>query len=96
MTIYRRRLSSSFYALRQTLEDRLAAMKSGRPPMQEEYGDDAETAMFDAEDEVLAPDEIAEFKRAALAQEEKEELPACLKKSVCFRLTPRPNGCVMS
>jgi hypothetical protein len=27
--------------------------------------------MFDAEDEVLAPDEVAEFKQAALAQEEK-------------------------
>src|SRR5690349_10170573 len=51
MTIYRRRLSSS--SLRQYLEDRLAAMKLGHSPMQQEYGDDAETAMFDVEDEVL-------------------------------------------
>ena len=60
MTIYRRRLSSSFHALRHTLEDRLAAMKSGRSATQQESGDDAETAMFDAEDEVLALDEVAE------------------------------------
>jgi superfamily II DNA or RNA helicase len=80
MTIYRRRLSSSFYALRQTLEDRLAAMKSSRPPMQQEYGDDAETAMFDAEDEVVAPDEVAEFKQAALAQEEEDDIASLLEK----------------
>ena len=42
MTIYRRRLASSFHALRHTLEDRLEAMKSGNPPMQQESGDDAE------------------------------------------------------
>jgi superfamily II DNA or RNA helicase len=80
MTIYRRRLSSSFYALRHTLEDRLAAMKSGYSPMQQESGDDAETAMFDAEDEVLAPDEVAEFKQAALAQEEKDDIAGLLEK----------------
>jgi SNF2 family DNA or RNA helicase len=80
MTIYRRRLSSSFYALRHTLEDRLAAMKLGHSPMQQESGDDAETAMFDAEDEVLAPDEVAEFKQAALAQEEKDDIAGLLAK----------------
>src|SRR4051794_4852083 len=49
--IYRRRLSSSFYALRHTLEDRLAAMKSGYSPIQQETADDAETEMFDADRE---------------------------------------------
>ncbi len=80
MTIYRRRLSSSFYALRQTLEDRLATMRSGRSRMQHESGDDAETAMFDVEDEVLAPDEVAELKKAALAQEEKDDIASLLDK----------------
>jgi hypothetical protein len=48
--------------------------------MQQESGDDAETAMFDAEDEVLAPDEVAEFKQAALAQEEKDDIAGLLEK----------------
>jgi SNF2 family DNA or RNA helicase len=80
MTIYRRRLSSSFHALRHTLEDRLAAMKSAQSPMQQESGDDAEAEMFDAEGEVLAPDEVAEFKRTALAQEEKDDIASLLEK----------------
>jgi SNF2 family DNA or RNA helicase len=80
MTIYRRRISSSFHALRHTLEDRLAAMNSSHSPMQQESGDDAETEMLDAEGEVLAPDEVAEFKRAALAQEEKDDIADLLEK----------------
>jgi len=80
MTIYRRRLSSSFYALRHTLEDWLAAMKSGHLLMQQESVDDAEAAMFDAEDEVPAPDEVAEFKQNALAQEEKDDIAGLLEK----------------
>jgi hypothetical protein len=80
MTIYRRRLSSSFYALRHTLEDRLAAMESSRSPTQQESGDDAEAAMFDPEYEVLAPDEVAKFKQAALAQEEKDDIASLLEK----------------
>ena len=80
MTVYRRRLSSSFYALRHTLEDRLAAMKSGRSPTPEESSDDAETEMFDAEGEVLAADEVAELEQAALAQEEKDDIASLLEK----------------
>ena len=74
MTIYQQQLSSSFHALRHTLEDRLVAMKSGRSSVQQDFGDDAETEMFDAEGEVLSPDEVAEFKQAALAQEEKDDI----------------------
>lgn len=80
MTIYRRRLSSSFQALRHTLEDRLAAMNSNHSPMRQESADDAEAAMFDVEDEVLAPDEVTEFKQAALAQEEKDDIATLLEK----------------
>jgi ERCC4-related helicase len=80
MTIYRRRLASSFHALRHTLEDRLAAMKSGNPPMRQESGDDAEIEMSDAEGEVLAPDEVAELEQAALAQEEKDDIASLLEK----------------
>jgi SNF2 family DNA or RNA helicase len=80
MTIYRRRLSSSFRALRHTLEDRLGAMKSGYSSMQQESGDDADTEMFDAEGEVLSPDEVAEYKQAALAQEEKDDIASLLER----------------
>jgi SNF2 family DNA or RNA helicase len=79
MTIYRRRLSSSFHALRHTLEDRLAAMTSGQSPVQQESGDDAETEIFDAEGEVLAPEEVADFQRTALAQEERDDIADLLE-----------------
>jgi hypothetical protein len=53
-------------------------MKAGRSVLQQESGDDAEATMFDAEDEVLAPDEVAQFKQAALAREEKEHIASLL------------------
>lgn len=80
MTIYRRRLSSSFHALRHTLEDRLAAMKTGHSPKQQESRDDAETEMVDAEGEILGLDEVTEFKQTALAQEEKDDIASLLER----------------
>jgi superfamily II DNA or RNA helicase len=80
MTTYRRRLASSFHALRHTLENRLAAMKSDNPPMQQESDDDTEIELSDVEGDVLAPDELAELEQAALAQEEKDDIASLLEK----------------
>ncbi len=79
MTIYRRRLASSFHALCHTLEDRLAAMQTGQPPRPQEPDDDADNETPDAEGDVLAPDEVAELEHAALAQEEKDDIASLLQ-----------------
>lgn len=78
MTIYRRRLASSFHALRHTLEDRLAAMQTGKRPASPENDDDADNETPDAEGDVLAPDEVAALEHAALAQEEKDDIARLL------------------
>jgi superfamily II DNA or RNA helicase len=80
MTIYRRRLASSFHALRHTLEDRLAAMKSGKLPTVSDNTDEADTEMSDTVGEMLAPDEVTELEQAALAQEEKDDIASLLEK----------------
>jgi SNF2 family DNA or RNA helicase len=80
MTIYRRRLASSFAALRHTLEDRLAAMQTGKPPKPEQPDDEAESETLDAEGDPLAPDEVAELEQVALAQEEKNDIASLLRK----------------
>lgn len=80
MTIYRRRLASSFHALRHTLEDRLAAMKSGKVPKITDDADEADTETTDVECEMLAPEEVSEMEQAALAQEEKDDIASLLEK----------------
>src|SRR5690606_17235789 len=73
MTIYRRRLASSFYALRRTLEARLKAVDRlkhlGQTSLdfsasEEDLPDD------EAEDEVLAAPEAAALEQQALVAEE--------------------------
>ena len=72
MTIYRRRLASSFAALRQTLQDHLDAMASGDQEqlvaLDEDVPDD------EALDEILDSDEVEELKRQALAAEEEADI----------------------
>jgi SNF2 family DNA or RNA helicase len=80
MTIYRRRLASSFHALRHTLEDRLAAMKSGKVPAVTDAADEADTETTGVEYEMLMPDEVSELEQAALAQEEKDDIASLLEK----------------
>jgi len=80
MTIYRRRLASSFHALLHTLEDRLAAMKSGQRPTPQQTADEVETEPTDAEGEVLAPDEVAALEWQTLAQEEKDDIAGLLEE----------------
>ncbi len=78
MTSYRRRVTSSFAALRNTLEDRLGAMETGRLPNAEEIQDEAEAEWTDAEGEVLGLDEISELERESLAKEEKSDIARLL------------------
>ena len=69
MTVYRRRLASSFRALRATLERRLAAIDSGdaaAPAGLDEDAPDDETA-----DEILDAEEVGELERRAMAAEER-------------------------
>jgi SNF2 family DNA or RNA helicase len=80
MTIYRRRLASSFQALRNTLEDRLAAMRSGKLAKPQQPDDEADNEMPDAEGDVLAPDEALDLEQAALAQEEKDDIASLLEQ----------------
>ncbi len=80
MTIYRRRLASSFHALRHTLEDRLEAMRSGRVSALSNSADEADTETTDVECEMLAPDEVSELEQAALAQEEKDDIASLLER----------------
>lgn len=72
MTIYRKRLASSFYALAMTLEKRLAALKQGDGSLlgstDEDMPDD------DLADEQLDADEIAEMEREALNIEERSTI----------------------
>jgi ERCC4-related helicase len=67
MTIYRRRLASSFAALRSTLEGRLAAVKGAPAPPLLALGEDLED---EGEEEPLDTEDAAELERQALAAEE--------------------------
>ena len=80
MTIYRRRLASSFRALRTTLEKHLNAIESGnRAPLVglDEDAPDDETA-----DEIPDAEEIAEIERRALAAEERADIERLLARIV--------------
>ena len=76
MTIYRRRLASSFVALRETLRKRRDAIASGRPAqlssLDEDIPDD------EAADEIADADEVAGLERDALANEEKADIDSLL------------------
>ena len=86
MTIYRRRLASSFAALRSTFENRLDGM-AGReqvpsPGLDDDVPDD------EAADEVLDADEVAAMERQALVHEERAEIASLLDR---VRVLP-PDG----
>jgi hypothetical protein len=72
MTIYRKRLASSFYALTKTLEKRLAAIKKGDGSISgttdEDLPDD------DLAEELLDTDEVTEMEREALNFEERSSI----------------------
>ena len=79
MTIYRRRLASSFYALKETLTAHLAAIKSGHDQRVDAALEDD---VFDSEvdDELLDSAEAAELERDALLFEERSTVEVLLTK----------------
>ena len=88
MTIYRRRLASSFQALRTTLERHLAMIRRGAGPSVSGLDEDApddETA-----DEPLDADEVAERERQALAAEERSDIEHLLAR---VRMLPPDSKC---
>ena len=81
MTIYRRRLASSFAALRQTLENRVKTVgQQFSLPMPPESPDRLEEDVFDDElaTEAMDADEAARLEGEALAQEEKTDIKGLL------------------
>ena len=76
MTVYRRRLASSFHALAQTLRNRLAGLDSSHTEglfgNEEDASDDETTDLQDA-------DEVKELELHALRTEERDEISALLQ-----------------
>ena len=72
MTVYRRRLASSFVALRETLRKRRDAIDAGVRP--ELFGLDEDLPDDEAADEAADAEEAAELERSALACEQKAEI----------------------
>jgi superfamily II DNA or RNA helicase len=78
MTIYRRRLASSFYALRKTLEGRLKAVDApGKLVLTEDDVPDPDETETESGDS-LDTDEAAQLAQAALKQEEKSQIQALI------------------
>src|SRR6266567_438560 len=80
MTIYRRRLASSFAALANTLADRLGSMQARRVNATDRAREDALEEHTDPQGEVLSPEEVAELEREALEQEEKQDIARLLAR----------------
>jgi superfamily II DNA or RNA helicase len=79
MTIYRRRLSSSFRALGRTLQSHLDTLESSRrsdrlAALEEDTPDDEVT------DEIIDVDEAADLERQALAIEEKSDIESLFRR----------------
>ena len=84
MTIYRRRLASSFVSLRETLQRRLDAIANNGTgqsfSLEEDIPDD------DAADEIADADEVVKLERDALANEQKANIDSLL--AAISRLPP--------
>ena len=80
MTIYRRRVASSFHALRKTLEKKLALMDAqGKPLVLDEAQLREDASQDELLDEVDSPEDTADLEQEALAFEQKETIRALLK-----------------
>ena len=71
MTIYRRRLASSFYALRRTLEDRLGRVT---------HADDEDALDDETADDLIDAEEAEAAKRQVFVAEESTEIESLLKR----------------
>lgn len=79
MTIYRRRLASSFYALRKTLEARLARIKGFSPDRMDEERLEEDLPQDEQAVESLTSEEADELESKALGVEEETSIQALLK-----------------
>jgi len=75
MTIYRRRLASSFHALKCTLLNRLAGLQSGQFQVSEE-----DISQDEQRDDVMDQDEAEELAREGLVAEERGSILGLLKQ----------------
>ena len=75
MTVYRRRLASSFHALAETLRKRLDALADGDHDL---FGNDEDASDDEASDSVQDADEVAALERRALAGEERGDIQELL------------------
>ncbi|MFW6374585.1 MAG: DEAD/DEAH box helicase [Thermodesulfobacteriota bacterium] len=79
MTIYRRRLASSFHALARTLENRLCSVAGQCDPLPADPGRLEEDVLEDElSPEIMDAEEAAEMEAQVLAQEEKGDLEMLL------------------
>jgi len=78
MTIYRRRLASSFFALRRTLQDRYARL-SDQPSEADGLRLDEDVDQNEQSDETMAPDEAATLEVEALQVEERGSISDLLR-----------------
>jgi superfamily II DNA or RNA helicase len=74
MTIYRRRLASSFYALAQTLEGRIEKVSKDENLQFEDLPDN------EVVDEVIDPDDAEQLQKQALDAEERGDIEALLRQ----------------
>jgi len=86
MTIYRRRLASSFHALRKTLEDRHARLvqrelkgAAAKAAAEPAPVSDEDVSQDEQADEQMAPDEASELAQKALTVEERGRIQELLK-----------------
>ncbi len=79
MTIYRRRLASSFAALRNTLADRLGKLTRGAPADDQNRESDEDISQDETADEVMSADDALGYEREALKVEEREEILKLLR-----------------
>ena len=77
MTIYRRRLASSFRALQQTLNDRLAGLRDGREAA---LGAEEDVDLDETRDDVMDVEEAQDLAKRALVAEEEASILAILKQ----------------
>ena len=71
MTVYRRRLASSFHALAETLRKRLDALAEGDTDL---FGNDEDASDDEAGENFQDAEEVAELERRALAAEERDDI----------------------
>lgn len=80
MTVYRRRLASSFRALRCTLESRLAPMVSTAPGVHAGVAAADDVSDDESQDEVMDADDAAALEREALKREERSAIEGLLRR----------------